>query len=192
VKGFDRFDLRSLQLVITNKTNVRRAASPASPRGATATPPAHASQSGDAGGLPSVAAQSRCRCGRGESGPGADVAAVSPVLVQMWRRALRHAGPSKHRAEPSGAGRGGSARRKPIRSRLRRRGCRRRRRRRQLRPSGPGRVTPVERRSAGGGGCYRRAWSVWHRDRRDGRQREPSARRLAGRRPFFRSDAATM
>ena len=78
VKGFDRFDLRSLQLVITNKTNVRRAASPASPRGATATPPAHASQSGDAGGLPSVAAQSRCRCGRGESGLSADVAGVSP------------------------------------------------------------------------------------------------------------------
>jgi hypothetical protein len=110
----------------------------------------------------------------------------------MWRRAPRHAGPSKHRAEPSGAGRGGSARRKPIRSRLRRRGCRRRRRRRQLRPSGPGRVTPVERRSAGGGGCYGRLWSVWHRDRRDGRRREPSARRVAGRRPFFRADAATM
>jgi hypothetical protein len=29
--------------------------------------------------------QSRCRCGRGESSPGADVAAVSPVPVQMWQ-----------------------------------------------------------------------------------------------------------
>ena len=27
--------------------------------------------------------QSRCRCGRGEPGPGADVAGVSPVPVQM-------------------------------------------------------------------------------------------------------------
>ena len=30
-------------------------------------------------------AQSRCRCGRGEPGPGADVAGASPVLVQMWQ-----------------------------------------------------------------------------------------------------------
>jgi hypothetical protein len=28
---------------------------------------------------------SRCRCGRGEPGPGADVAGVSPVPVQMWQ-----------------------------------------------------------------------------------------------------------
>ena len=31
-------------------------------------------------------AQSRCRCGSGEPSPGADVAAVSPVPVQMWQR----------------------------------------------------------------------------------------------------------
>ena len=30
-------------------------------------------------------AQSRCRCGGGEPSPGADVAGVSPVPVQMWR-----------------------------------------------------------------------------------------------------------
>jgi hypothetical protein len=30
-------------------------------------------------------AQSRCRCGRGEPSPGADVAGVSPVPVPMWR-----------------------------------------------------------------------------------------------------------
>ena len=31
-------------------------------------------------------AQSRRRCGSGEPSPGADVAAVSPVSVQMWQR----------------------------------------------------------------------------------------------------------
>ena len=30
-------------------------------------------------------AESRCRCGRGEPSPGADVAGVSPVPVQMWQ-----------------------------------------------------------------------------------------------------------
>ena len=30
-------------------------------------------------------AQSRCRCGSGEPSPGADVAAVSPVPMQMWQ-----------------------------------------------------------------------------------------------------------
>jgi hypothetical protein len=29
--------------------------------------------------------QSRCRCGRGEPSPGADVTGVSPVLTQMWQ-----------------------------------------------------------------------------------------------------------
>ena len=29
-------------------------------------------------------ARSRCRCGRGEPSPGADVGGVSPVPVQMW------------------------------------------------------------------------------------------------------------
>jgi hypothetical protein len=29
-------------------------------------------------------AQSRCRCGGGEAGPGADVAGASPVPAQMW------------------------------------------------------------------------------------------------------------
>jgi hypothetical protein len=33
---------------------------------------------------PHTVAQSRCRCGRGEPSPGADVAAVSPVPVPMW------------------------------------------------------------------------------------------------------------
>jgi hypothetical protein len=28
----------------------------------------------------------RCRCGRGEPSPGADVAGASPVPVQMWQR----------------------------------------------------------------------------------------------------------
>jgi hypothetical protein len=32
-----------------------------------------------------VCAMSRCRCGRGEPSPGADVAGVSPVPVQMWQ-----------------------------------------------------------------------------------------------------------
>ena len=42
--------------------------------------------SGD--GLPTESAcmQSRYRCGRGEPSPAADVAEVSPVLLQMWRR----------------------------------------------------------------------------------------------------------
>ena len=45
-------------------------------------------------------AQSRCRCGRGEPSPGADVAGVSPVLVQMWQgRAPSQ--PSCGRGEPS-------------------------------------------------------------------------------------------
>jgi hypothetical protein len=34
--------------------------------------------------LPHRSAKSRCRCGRGEPGPGADVGGVSPVAVQMW------------------------------------------------------------------------------------------------------------
>jgi hypothetical protein len=34
-------------------------------------------------------AQSRCRCGRGEPGPGADAAGVSPVPVQMWQGRAR-------------------------------------------------------------------------------------------------------
>jgi hypothetical protein len=34
---------------------------------------------------PPRAAQCRCRCGGGEPDPGADVAGVTPVPVQMWR-----------------------------------------------------------------------------------------------------------
>jgi hypothetical protein len=33
----------------------------------------------------SACVKSRCRCGRGEPSPGADVAGVSPVPVQMWQ-----------------------------------------------------------------------------------------------------------
>jgi hypothetical protein len=32
-----------------------------------------------------AACQTRCRCGRGEPSPGADVAQVSPIPVQMWK-----------------------------------------------------------------------------------------------------------
>ena len=34
-------------------------------------------------------AQSRCRCGSGEPSPGADVAAASPIPVQMWQQPIR-------------------------------------------------------------------------------------------------------
>ena len=36
--------------------------------------------------VPDVTPASRCRCGSSERSPGADVAAVSAVPVQMWQR----------------------------------------------------------------------------------------------------------
>ncbi len=45
-----------------------------------------------------VPARSRCRCGGGEPGPGADVAGVSPVPVQMWPLPWVQADASNRRA----------------------------------------------------------------------------------------------
>ena len=45
-------------------------------------------------------AQSRCRCGRGEPSPGADVAGVSPVPVQMWQRLRRLGSPADYVFDP--------------------------------------------------------------------------------------------